>query len=239
MNLSQIKPIIYLRAGHSGIHPTTGHYLTMQTEGGKFYKHTNGKKYHKDGYFFEGVSNRNICNEIIKLAPDFNFHVVPVHHPYNDFELKEYCEFANNHFKENATPHSPCVFLDIHSNAGKSSGFVALYYPGTVQNGEPIHTPSRSGLLLAQKIAAQVNPIWLNEGANYGGQPVRPGWIYNKFGKIQAPYYMLANTNMPSVIIENGFFDTEEDADLLMKPEFQKLLAVSILEGTQDYFAAI
>jgi len=227
--MSNDKPIIYARAGHSGRDPQTGVYLTMRDERAKFYKHTNGKPYHENGFFYEGVSNRLIADKFIKLAIETGFEVVQIHHPYEDINLRDACTYANTHYVRTGNGR-PAIFLDIHSNAGKARGLALLYYPGYIKDGAAINAPSIKGKKLAEDMAQELNPIWLNEGAKYGTTPVRPGWIY-RGGKIVAPYYMVQHTNMPAIIIENGFFDNEHDADLLMQDCFQDKLAQGILMG--------
>jgi len=225
------KPIVYVRAGHSGIDPKTGLYLTMRDEHSKFYKHTNGKPYHENGFFYEGVSNRLIADKFIKLGRETGFEVVQIHHPYQDINLRLACGYANKHYSVHGKGR-PAIFLDIHSNAGKARGLALLYYPGYVKDGIAINAPSIKGKKLAEDMAQELNPVWLNEGAKYGTTPVRAGWIYNvKTGKPIAPYYMVQHTNMPAIIIENGFFDNEQDADLLMQDCFQDKLAQGILMG--------
>jgi N-acetylmuramoyl-L-alanine amidase len=223
------KPIIYVRAGHSGIDPTTGVYLTMRDEHAKFYKHKNGKPYHENGFFYEGVSNRLIADKFIKLARETGFEVVQVHHAYQDIKLNITCNSVNEHYRAHGKGR-PAIFLDIHSNAGQASGLALLYYPGYVKDGVAINAPSIKGKKLAEDMAQELNPVWLNEGAKYGTTPVRAGWIYRN-SKIVAPYYMVQYTSMPSIIIENGFFDNEHDADLLMQDCFQDKLAQGILMG--------
>ena len=234
-----IKPIIYVRAGHSGIDPKTGLYLTKEDSNSKWYDHKNGKTYHKGSQFFEGESNRDIAAEFIKQATASRFHVVPIHHPYLDFSLGEYCDEANAHAKKHTTPSSPAIFLDIHSNAsgsGKARGMTTLYYPGYIDKntGLAVDRPSRGGKLLAESMSSCVNPLFLEYGSDYK-QSVRPGWMY-KGNKPYAVYYMLQNTNMPSIIIENGFFDNEKDADLLMNHEFCVELVAQMVRGVQRYF---
>jgi hypothetical protein len=230
-----MKPIVYIRAGHSGVHPVTGQYLTKQESNSKYFLHNNGKPYHRSGYFYEGVSNRNVADEFTKIATEFGLHVIPVHHPYLDFSLGAFCQIANGIDKIFSTAESPSIFLDIHSNAGKARGFTTFYFPGHVDsNGNAIRRPSFKGMALAQHVAQFVNPYWLQHESDYK-TAVREGWLY-RGGKIIAPYYMLANTNMPSIIVENGFFDNEHDADLLMQPKFIEGLAEQMVNGCLSYF---
>lgn len=228
--MSNIKPIVYLRAGHSGIHPETGEYLTMQIENAKYFKHTNGKKYHRDGYFFEGVSNRNITNEYVKQATAAGLHVVHIHHPYEDYPLGKFCQSANEHYKEFGTMYSPALFLDMHSNAsdGRARGFYSFYYP-----------TSTKGKKASDIFAAKLNPYWAENGSRLNKTPSLEGWMYNADRTKKGIYYMLQNTDMPAIIVENGFFDNPYDADLLMNHEFCMELVRLMVQASWEYFNSL
>lgn len=228
--MTERNTVVYLRAGHSGCDPITGEYYTMTSGGGKFFKHTNGKQYHKDGFFFEGVSNRIVCEELCCQLTALGFTVVMVHDTYLDKPLSELCAIANSDYK---LRKKKSIFLDMHSNAGKARGFTAFYFPGTVQRGTVLNNASAAGKLLAECIAETTNPYWLSHGSDYK-YAVRKGWIM-KNGTIVAPYFMLQHTNMPSIIIENGFFDNEHDADLLMDMNFVKGLCTAMAAGVLTY----
>lgn len=221
------KPIVYVRAGHSGIDPKTGLYLTKEDQNAKYFDHKNGKKYHKGSEFWEGESNRAFAAEFIKQGTSSGLHVVPVHHPYLDFSLGEYCTIANDHARKYTTPSSPSIFLDLHSNAsnGKARGAFTFYFPG-----------SRQGKKLSDIFAKNLTEYWVGYGSNANRNPSREGWMYNPDGTKKGVYYMLANTNMPSIIVENGFFDNSADADLLMDKEFCVGNVSTMVNSVWEYF---
>ena len=59
------QTILYIDAGHGGLDPMTGEYLTPPSDGKKC-QHNNGKAYHGNGWFYEGHFNRQIASEFIK-----------------------------------------------------------------------------------------------------------------------------------------------------------------------------
>lgn len=50
-------------------------------------------------------------------------------------------------------------------------------------------------------------------------------------------YYMLVNTDSPSVIVECGFLSNWEEAALLIDDDYQQQVAEAILEGVLTYFS--
>ena len=88
------QTILFVDAGHGGLHPMTKEYLTSETIGKKTL-HTNGKAYHNNGWFYEGHFNRQMGNEFIEKATAAGFHCIPVSHPWEDNSLKDRTDTAN------------------------------------------------------------------------------------------------------------------------------------------------
>ncbi|MGZ3690256.1 MAG: N-acetylmuramoyl-L-alanine amidase family protein, partial [Pseudobdellovibrio sp.] len=51
----------------------------------------------------------------------------------------------------------------------------------------------------------------------------------------QAPFYVLENTQMPSVLIELGFISNRREAKNLTNPEYQNAVADSIAEAVLEF----
>jgi N-acetylmuramoyl-L-alanine amidase len=49
-------------------------------------------------------------------------------------------------------------------------------------------------------------------------------------------YYVLRNTNMPSILIEHGFMDVRKEAELMLNEKFQTEEAEQICQGVCEYF---
>jgi len=51
----------------------------------------------------------------------------------------------------------------------------------------------------------------------------------------QAPFYVIAKTKIPSVLVELGFISNPKESEKLMKPAYQKEIAARIFEGLRAY----
>ena len=217
-----MKKTLFISAGHGGIDPNDGLYTTKRDQNAKYFRHQNGKRYHRGGEIYEGVTNRSIVAEFIVQATRAGYHCVPVFHEWRDTPLKTRTTFAN----ETARAFSyDSIYLSFHSNAanGRAQGFHIFHHPN-----------SRNSKNLASDISSRANFHW-NEFGSVSKYPVRDGYMYNQDGSIRGIYYENSQTVMPAVIIENGFFDNEHDADLLMNDEFCVGLCAEILQGVNAY----
>jgi N-acetylmuramoyl-L-alanine amidase len=214
---------VFIAAGHGGIDPQDGKYTTKRDANSKWFAHASGK-FHNGFEFYEGVSNRNFAKTLTELLIQSDFHVVPVHHAWVDNTIVHRTSIANSLASQSILKES--IYLDLHSNSGggKARGFVAFHHPNSLQ-----------GKKLADAIAEYVNPLWLQEGANYGNDPVRDGYFVQN-GQ-QHIYGTLIQSKMPAVILENGFFDNLQDATLLMEHKFVLKICVNIVHGVKSYFS--
>ena len=88
-------------AGHGGLHPETGEYVTP------------GKRMVKDGIeFYEGVNNRDNVERIIKELNYSGLEAVELCPTWRDVSLSDRCKQANAIGKKRET-----VLISIHSNA--------------------------------------------------------------------------------------------------------------------------
>jgi len=97
------KFLYILDAGHGGINPSTGQYVTP------------GKRspYFEDGsILYEGVQNRIKVKKIISLMKEYELRCVDIVDSWKDVSLKERVSRANELHKKNK-----CIYLSIHSNA--------------------------------------------------------------------------------------------------------------------------
>jgi len=99
-------------------------------------------------------------------------------------------------------------FLSIHTNAGGGSGFESF-----------IHTKaSRITELIRNIIHDSISPVFTKNN-----MPDR--------GKKRANFYVLRKTNMPAMLIENGFIDNAKDEGYLKDSVFINKLANEIAYG--------
>lgn len=133
------------------------------------------------------------------------------------------------------------VFISIHSNAGGGTGFESYRLPGSVE-GEKLQacihkalTPllaafvAESQILTATALEAEPVeiPMTLSDGE-------LEAWIRDR-GPKATRWYVLANTKMPGVLVENLFVDHPEDARLLQNPAFLRQLGYVLADGVADY----
>lgn len=121
--------------------------------------------------------------------------------------LEERVRLANNNGAD--------YFCSIHINAGGGTGFESFIYDGTVSQ----------RTIDAQNTvhAAVMNRI----GPKYG---VRDR------GKKRANFYVLRQTAMPAILLENLFIDTAGDLALLKNAAFIQDLSVAIGSGIAQAF---
>ena len=197
------QKVLFIDAGHGGI-DVNGNYTTAPS---KQFKYEQG--YHESGWFYEGVSNRKIAAEFMAQASRMGFLCIPIYHPSTDTGLRTRTELANNIAKQ---LQADSIYISFHSDAFNSNarGWTVFHHPN-----------SSKGLAIAQQVSAQVLPL-LEEYEVPQRQPIRA-----------AQYHVLTYTAMPAILIENLFFDNEQDADLLMDATFCVNLCNRILRGIE------
>lgn len=192
---------LFLDAGHGGIDPKTKKYTTAP---GKMFTHKSGV-FHDGKTFYEGVSNRFFAEAIAKELVSRGVNVVKTYHPWKDTSLESRVEIANNYNKD----IQEGVFLSLHSDAsnGTAEGLAAWTSEG--------QTPSdvfASQLLNGYNVDLNLE----QKGTKLRKQIVDGDWDYEK------DFYVLKNTKMPAVLIENLFFDNIDEATLLLNCNYQK-----------------
>lgn len=100
------------------------------------------------------------------------------------------------------------LFISIHVNAGKGTGFESYTYTGA-----------------SSSTAAVVKPIHEEVAAFYKKKG------FTDRGQKKANFAVLRQTVMPAVLFENLFIDTQKDADKLKDPAFRKEIAGAIATG--------
>ena len=79
---------ILLSAGHGGIDPDTGRYVTSPESHGtdgdrvgtKCCRHEGQGELHGDGWLYEGVTNREYADQIREIAEPRGYKVIDLHH---------------------------------------------------------------------------------------------------------------------------------------------------------------
>jgi len=205
--MNKIKTI-YLDAGHSGI-DKFGRYLTAPS---KQFKHE-GLTLHKDGWFFEGVSNRAYADIIEPMLIKAGFNVIRTFNPILDTTLQERVNVANRHQRTLNRATDAGLFLSLHSNAhnGIARGFSA-------------HTSI--GTTFSDTIAKAIREGYMKD--------VSSKWKTRVFSLKDDNFFVLKNTNMPAVLLENLFFDNRDDVQIILNASYREdycRMIVEVLKG--------
>jgi N-acetylmuramoyl-L-alanine amidase len=194
-----------LDAGHGGIDPS-GNYTTAPAKMFRF----------PDGFtIYEGQVNREITKHLTDLLSRENIPFLTVHHRYEDTPLKQRIESA----RRVQVQHGDCVYLSIHSNAGGGSGFEVFTSPGRTKS-DPI------AQVFCEKYMAFFPDMRFRADMSDGD--------HDK----EAAFYVLMHTQrpvyIPSLLVENLFFDNRKEAELLVSSSFQLQIALCLLSAIKQ-----
>lgn len=144
---------------------------------------------------FEGEFNRAIVNGIIEELTRLKIPYVNIAPEYTDITLETRVKRANKY------PSTKTFYLSIHSNAGGGTGTEVFSSPG----------PSKSDL-----IATIFGEEFQKE---FPTEKLRTDFSDGDLDKEQH-FYVLTKTNMPAILTENFFMDTETECkNILMTRE--------------------
>jgi N-acetylmuramoyl-L-alanine amidase len=200
---------ILIDCGHGGIDPKTGKYTTP----GKRAHHP-GQVFHSDGWFYEGVFNRQIGHKVALMLMSADVPVIYVHHEHIDRPLKERVNSANLMHKS-----TPCLYFSIHANAAntRARGFEIFTSVNASKTSQDIATDIYEGV----------------EELTQYKLPMRKGAGSEKFKREN--FYVVRHTVMPAVLVECAFFDNLEDALLLNNCKFQTDMAATFAKVLIKY----
>lgn len=197
----QFEHCVFYDCGHGGISPK-GVYTTYPS---KMFDHRQGE-FHNGSIFYEGVKNRIYGNEVMRLLRDAGVNVVKVNHHWQDNDLKSRVDLANLY---NKTVQKG-FYVSEHSNATSkhnARGISVWTSPGQTTSDILANNFSK---MLNQTTEASVGRIKQLQDLKDGDSDY------------EANFYVLVNTDMPAVLVENLFFDNYEDAKLLMNLDYFK-----------------
>lgn len=161
----------------------------------------------EEGAIVEGVEekklNRIIVDKIFKLLNLTDINIIT---NKDGMDMQERVNEANKYSVDH--------FIEIHHNAYRDSdvsGLENFYY-----------TASTGGYNLSSNISK-----CLDRSISF--LDIEP--IEFRGNKENSSFYVLRNTKMPSVLLELGFLTNVFERELLIKKEYQDILACSIAEG--------
>lgn len=192
--------MIYLiDAGHGGI-DSEGNYTTSAQKG-KQYTHPNFTIY-------EGVTNRMIAKLLMIELEQAGIDYIQIHDDVVDLSLHQRVKKAN-------AINQPCMYLSIHSNAGKGKGFEVFTSPGETKSDH-----------YAEIFAKRFIKDW----PEYKFRSDLSDGDHDK----EERFTVLTETKMPAVLVELLFFDEIKQAETLMSLQGQTRLADSLFQAIKE-----
>lgn len=182
---------IILDAGHGGM--KNGNYVTAPA---KMYEHPDGTT------VYEGVFNRIIVEKIQKSLAGRGVPVYLTCTGPDDISLKQRVDFANG----KARQFKHCVFISVHGNAGKGTGFEVFTSKGDTYSDVIANYYIDA---MAEEFPDKAARVDLTDGDK----------------DKEANFYVLKNTICPAILTENFFMDNLEDAKLMLSFEGQRKIA--------------
>lgn len=155
------------------------------------------KRFNDCAYFYEGEKNREYCRLIHKKLIERNVHVVPLYHNYKDTERDDRTNLANMYHRT----IQKGIYYSEHSNAfnGSARGFCIFTSRGYTKS-----DGLAKFLIKGYKRKFPNIPIKGDDGE----------W--------DRDFDEVANTVMNALLIENLFFDNEEDAAILLNDQYKE-----------------
>ena len=208
-----------------------------------------GKDYGAKGAhgLFEKDLNLNISKQVERiLASRYHYKVIMTRKNDTFIELKDRGKIANTHNAD--------LFVSIHANAAKrkSAKGIETYYLGSGSNEEALETAERENGDLVHSVAddavqeilaSLISTTKINDSSRLAAIVQRRlhktmskkfSGIHN-LGVKEGPFFVLHDTNMPSILVEVGFVTNRREGRQLKNKVYQKWLAESIARGIHDY----
>lgn len=184
-----------LDPGHGGVNDA-GHYMTAPAKMHKFPQFT----------IYEGVINRAITELVKKQLMAMRIDYAIVAHPIEDTPLSLRVSRADAVYAKDKR----AVYLSIHSNAGKGSGFEIFTSPGQGKSDKIAN--------IFCSVYQKQFPLFLMRFDLSDGDADK-----------EADFYVLRKTDCPALLVENLFFDNLHEAEYLMSAEGQQKIADCIV----------
>lgn len=189
-----------------------------------------------DGKFVEKQATLDIALRVVKLLkqqPDLEVLMTRDRDKY--ITLKYRTEFANRHKAD--------LFVSIHCNANRKSSAkgTETYVYSSRATGSAADAAARenSGGDFMDFVFDDLNHWSYNKRSHFLAEKIDRR-IQDRLGqKIlrieQAPFYVLARVNMPSVLVETAFITHKEEERKLKDPEWRQKIAQAIADGIMAY----
>lgn len=197
-----------------------------------------------------GLLEKSVNLDVAKRVKDvlekrYKYRVLLTREDDTFISLKERGALANE--------HSASMFVSIHTNAAprKTAQGIETYYLGIGSNERARETAAReNGELVKSVQDDQVQNILadllgttkINDSSRLAGRVqghlvsvTRKYDGVKNLGVKEGPFFVLHDTNMPSILIEVGFITNSEEERRLDSQRYLNLLAFSIARGIHEF----
>jgi len=213
-----MKKVIFLDAGHGGIDPT-GAYASQPDN---MFNHREGI-FHYNSIFYEGFKNREYCDLIKKKLSAEGITVIPVYHPYKDTRVQDRVHIAN-WYHVNICPG---IYISEHSNA--TTNHEAQGFQIWTSKGNKESDKHGDVLLDLYEKKFEMEEYLIEDDID--DDILKLLTDYNDEDRdYEANFYILHKTRMPTILLENLFFDNFEDASILMEKWYRDKYTDLIVE---------
>jgi len=178
-----------------------------------------------------GYMEKNINLHVVEFMRTYINDQIPEIEAYSTrradraVSLPDRCRFANEH---SALVKKIDAFISIHTNARVLKGRYGL----------EIETFHFRGSEEGEELAYCIQDTLFNRSMVFGvpviDRGVKVGQRRGKDGELK-DFYVLRKTNMTACLVELGFLSDDEEAQLLIKPENQEIMAKAIVDGVVAY----
>lgn len=197
------KFLIILDAGHGGI--INGKYTTAPA---KQFLHPQD-----NSWAYEGVINRSVKNEFIKLLQAAEKPFVDVSSGNKDFSLNARVTTANN-YNQVYSKNYNVLYLSIHSNASEK------------HNGRGLEIWTSPG---QTKSDYYVQPMAISLINAFPESTLRRDRSDGDDDK-ESKFFVLEKTVSPAMLVELHFFDNWDDWNIIRQPDYYKRMAKALFE---------
>lgn len=175
--------------------------------------------------FYEYQFNRSVANKLKSLLDANNIDTMLTVNDDKDLRLSERAQIAIEYAKSN--PNKSCIFISIHSNAAGSDG------KWKNAKGWSVYTTkgNTESDVLAESLYKAADTCFTDRKIRKEKSDGDPDY------ESDFTVIYLTDKYMPAVLVENFFYDNEEECEFLLKEENQERIAQCLFIGI-TYFIA-
>lgn len=175
--------------------------------------------------FYEYQFNRSVANKLKSLLEANNIYTMLTVNDDKDLRLSERAQIAIEYAKSN--PDKSCIFISIHSNAAGSDG--------KWKNAKGWSVYTTKGNTESDELAES---LYKAADTCFTDRKIRKEKSDGD-SDYESDFTVIYLTDkyMPAVLVENFFYDNEEECEFLLKEENQERIAQCLFIGI-TYFIA-